>query len=49
MAVLLEVACLCCKWRLKANVNKSAEWFLPGSDLGIGENKLSQDYQSVPT
>ena len=50
---LINVAhAYCCKWRLKANVSKSAVVVFARElveDLGIGENKLSQDYQSIPT
>ena len=42
----------CCKWRLKANVSKSAVVVF-ARELVEGSwnwrNKLSQDYQSIPT
>ena len=41
-----EAHAYCCKWRLKANVSKSGVVVFA---RGIGENKLSQDYQSIPT
>ena len=49
---LINVAhAYCCKWRLKANVSKSAVVVF-ARELVEGswnwENKLSQDYQSIP-
>ena len=40
----------CCKWRLKANVSKSAVVvFASRGILELGRTKLSQDYRNIPT